>query len=138
MRVIAMIKASKDSEAGTMPSQALLEAMGRFNEELVAAGVMVAGEGLQSSSHGARIRFDGDRRIVEHGPFGLDGLVAGYWVWRVASLDDAIEWAARCPNPMGETGELELRPLFEMDDFGDELTPELREQERRLRAKVGN
>ena len=138
MRFMVMVKATAESEAGVMPSQALLEAMGKFNEELVRAGVMLAGEGLQPSTKGARVRFDGSRRSVVDGPFAeTRELVAGFWLWELRSLDEAIEWAKRCPNPFehGES-ELEIRQVFEAGDFGEEFTPELREREERLRAKV--
>jgi hypothetical protein len=133
---MVMVKATKESEAGQMPSQELLTEMGKFNEELVKAGVMLAGEGLHPSSKGARVRFSGDKRTVTDGPFTeTKELVAGYW--QVRSMDEAIEWAKRCPNPMEQGGELELRPVFEAEDFGEEFTPELREQEERLRAQIG-
>jgi hypothetical protein len=139
MRVMVMVKATKESEAGEMPSQELLTEMGEFNEELVKAGVMLAGEGLHPSSKGARVRFSGDKRTVIDGPFAeTKELVAGYWLWQVRSMDEAIEWAKRCPNPMQEDGVLELRPVFEAEDFGDEFTPELREQEERLRAQIAD
>ena len=139
MRVMVMVKATKESEAGEMPGQELLTQMGNFNEELVKAGVMLAGEGLHPSSKGARVQFSGDKRTVVDGPFAeTKELVAGYWLWQVRSMDEAIEWAKRCPNPMTEGGELELRPVFEAEDFGEELTPELREQEARLRAQVAD
>ena len=138
MRVMVMVKATKESEAGQMPSQELLTEMGKFNEELVKAGVMLAGEGLHPSSKGARVRFSGDKRTVTDGPFTeTKELVAGYWLWQVRSMDEAIEWAKRCPNPMEQGGELEIRPVFEAEDFGEEFTPELREQEERLRAQIG-
>jgi hypothetical protein len=137
MRVMVMVKANVDTEAGVMPKQELLAAMGRFNEELVKAGVMLAGEGLQPTSRGARIRFSGDKRTVVDGPFTESKeLIAGFWIWQVKSLAEAIEWARRCPNPTGNESELEIRPVFEADDFGAELTPELRAQEERLRAEV--
>ncbi|MDI5935803.1 YciI family protein [Halomonas sp. M4R5S39] len=138
MRFMVMVKASKESEAGTLPSQELLEAMGKYNEELVNAGIMLAGEGLQPSSKGARVRFSGDQRIVIDGPFAeTKELVAGYWLWQVASKEEAIEWVKRCPNPMpGTEAEIEIRQVFEADDFGEEFTPELREQEERLRAQA--
>lgn len=137
MRCIVMVKANGDTEAGVMPSQELLEAMTKFNEELVKAGVMLAGEGLHQSSKGARVRFSGDRRTVIDGPFAESKeLIAGYWLWQVRSLEEAIEWAKRCPNPTGEDGELEIRPVFEADDFGDALTPELKAQEERLREEA--
>ena len=138
MRVMVMVKATKESEAGQMPSQELLTEMGKFNEELVKAGVMLAGEGLHPSSKGARVRFSGDKRTVTDGPFTeTKELVAGYWLWQVRSMDEAIEWAKRCPDPMEQGGELEIRPVFEAEDFGEEFTPELREQEERLRAQIG-
>jgi len=137
MRVMALIKATEESEAGAMPSQELLTQMGNFNEELVKAGVMLAGEGLHPSSKGARIAFSGSERKVIDGPFAeTKELLAGYWIWQVKSLEEAIEWAKRIPNPTGESGIVELRPVFESDDFGEALTPELREQEDRLRAQA--
>lgn len=138
MRFIVMVKASKDSEAGRMPSEALLAAMGKYNEELVKAGIMLAGEGLHPSSKGARVRFAGDRRIVTDGPFAeTKELVAGFWIWQVKSKQEAIEWVKRCPNPMpGSESEIEIRQIFEAEDFGAELTPELRAQEERLRAEA--
>jgi hypothetical protein len=132
-----MVKATKDSEAGALPDQKLLAAMGKFNEELVKAGVMLAGEGLQSSSKGARVRFSGAKRTVIDGPFTeTNELVAGFWVWRVKSMAEAIEWVKRCPNPMPGDSEIEIRQIFEAEDFGAELTPELREQEERLRRQM--
>ena len=137
MRVMVMVKASSSSEAGAMPSQELLAAMGRYNEELVKAGVMLAGEGLHPSSKGVRVHFAGDRRTVTDGPFAeTRELVAGFWLWQVRSMEEAIEWARRCPNPMPEESDLEIRPVFEAEDFGAEFTPELREQEDRLRAEI--
>jgi len=137
MRFIVLVKASPESEAGVMPSQQLLAEMGKFNEELVKAGVMLEGEGLHPSSKGARIKFSGSKRTVVDGPFAeTKELVAGFWVWQVRSKEEAIEWAKRCPNPTGTEGELEIRQIFEADDFGAEFTPELREQEERLRAQV--
>jgi hypothetical protein len=139
MRVMVLVKATTDSEAGVMPSQELLTEMGKFNEELVKAGVMLAGEGLHPSSKGARVNFAGDKRTVTDGPFAeTKELVAGYWLWQVRSMDEAIEWAKRCPNPMEEGGVLEIRPVFESEDFGEEFTPELREQEERLRAEIAD
>jgi len=135
---MVMVRATRASEAGEMPSQALMEAMGAFNEELVKAGVMLAGEGLKPSAEGARVRFAGKTRTVIDGPFAeTKELVAGFWLWQVRSLEEAIEWARRCPNPFdsGES-ELEIRPLYEAEDFGAEFTPELREQEERLRAEI--
>ena len=138
MRFMIIVKASKDSEAGKMPSQELLAAMGRYNEELVKAGIMLAGEGLQPSSKGARVRFSGDRRIVTDGPFTeTKELIAGFWLWQVKSKEEAIDWVKRCPNPMpGTEAEIEIRQVFEAEDFGAEFTPELREQEERLRAQT--
>lgn len=137
MRVMVIVKANEDSEAGIMPGEELFAAMGNYNEELVNAGVMVAGEGLHPSSRGVRVRFSGDNRSVIDGPFAeTKELIAGYWIWEVKSMDEAIEWAKRCPNPTGEESVLEIRPLYEADDFGEEFTPELREQEERLRARL--
>ena len=137
MRVVVFVKANEETEAGVMPSEQLLAEMTTFNEELVEAGVMQAGEGLHPSSKGARVRFSGDRRTVVDGPFAESKeLVAGFWIWNVGSLDEAIEWAKKCPNPTGQEGVLELRPIFEADDFGAEFTPELREREERLLARA--
>jgi len=136
MRVMVIMKANKDTEAGVLPDEKLLTEMGRFNEELVEAGMMLAGEGLHPSSKGARVRFMGGKSSVIRGPFTKSNdLVAGFWMWKVASLDEAIEWAKRIPNPDGAEAEVELRPVFEAEDFGTEFTPELREQEARLRAQ---
>ncbi|VWX62769.1 conserved hypothetical protein [Burkholderiales bacterium 8X] len=135
MRFMVIVKASKDSEAGVMPSQALLTAMGKYNEELVNAGIMLAGDGLHPSAKGARVRFQGTDRTVTEGPFGsTHELIAGYWMWKVGSKQEAIEWLQRAPFENGE--EVELRQVFESEDFGAEMTPELREQEERLRAQV--
>ena len=137
MRVMELIKASERSEAGEMPSQELLEQMTAFNEELVKAGVMLAGEGLHPSSRAARVVFSGSERKVIDGPFAeTKELIAGYWLWQVKSMDEAIEWVKRIPNPEGEDAVVEIRPVFEADDFGDALTPELREKERQLRAQT--
>jgi hypothetical protein len=137
MRFMVMVKATKESEAGVMPSEELLTEMGKYNEELVKAGVMLAGEGLHPSSKGARVRFSGKERTVIDGPFAeTKELVAGFWLIQVKSKEEAIEWVKRCPNPMTEDSEIEIRQVFEAEDFGDELTPELREQEERLRAQV--
>ena len=146
MRVMVMVKATKNSEAGLMPGDPgapagydrLLAEMGRFNEELVKAGVMLAGEGLQPSGKGKRVRFAGGKRTVIDGPFSeTKELVAGFWIWQVKSMDEALEWVRRCPDPMpGEESEIEIRPVFEADDFGEAFTPELRAQEERLRAEV--
>lgn len=137
MKVMVLVKASKSSEAGVMPSTELLTAMGKFNEELVKAGVMLAGEGLQPTSKAARVRFSGKKRDVIDGPFTeTKELIAGFWLWKVNSLQEAIDWVKRCPNPHDEETEVEIRPVFETEDFGEALTPELREQEDKLRATV--
>lgn len=138
MRFMIFVKATKNSEAGVMPSQELLTAMLKYNEELMKAGVMLGGEGLHPSSKGTRVQFSGNKRTVTDGPFAeTKELVAGYWLWKCKSKEEAIEWVKRCPNPMpGEESEIEIRPVFEADDFGAEFTPELREQEERLRAQV--
>lgn len=138
MRVMVIIKATKNSEAGVMPGEELLTAMGKFNEELVAAGVMLAGDGLHPSRKGKRVKFSTGKQVVIDGPFAeTKELIAGYWIWKVKSMEEALEWMKRCPDPMpGEESEVELRPLFEMEDFGEELTPELREQEDRLRTEL--
>jgi hypothetical protein len=136
---MVIVKASKESEAGVLPSQELMAAMGKFNEELVSAGVMLAGEGLQPSSKGARVRFSGDKRTVIDGPFAeTKELVAGFWIWKCKSKQEAIDWVKRCPAPMGpgQEAEIEIRQIFEAEDFGEEFTPELREQEERLRAQI--
>jgi hypothetical protein len=136
---MVLVKATRDSEAGVLPSEQLLAEMGRFNEELVKAGVMQAGEGLQPSSKGARVRFSGKDRKVIDGPFAeTKELVAGFWIWKCASLQEAIDWVKRCPNPMPGDSEIEIRQIFEAEDFGEVLTPELREQEERLRAQMDN
>jgi hypothetical protein len=135
MRVMVMVKATKDSEAGVMPTPELLAAMGKFNEELVRAGVMLAGDGLRPSAKGKRVRFAGEQRTVIDGPFTeTKELVAGYWLWQVKSVDEAVEWLKRCPNPMPGESEIEIRPVFEMEDFGAELAPEACTEEQRLRA----
>ncbi len=138
MRFMVMVKATKDSEAGVLPDEKLLADMGKFNEELVKAGVMLAGEGLQPSSKGARVRFSGAKRTVIDGPFAeTKELVAGFWLWQVKSKEEAIEWVKRCPNPFpGTESEIEIRQVFEAEDFGAEFTPELRKQEERLRAQM--
>jgi hypothetical protein len=138
MKVMVIVKATKNSEAGIMPSEKLFTEMGKYNEELVKAGIMLAGDGLQPSVKGKRIKFSGGKRIVADGPFTeTKELIAGYWVWQVRSMDEAVEWARRCPDPMpGEEGELEIRPVFETEDFGEALTPELRAQEERLRLEI--
>ena len=137
MRVMVIIKANKDSEAGQMPEEKLLAEMGKYNEELVKAGVMLAGEGLHPSSRGKRVRFSAGKRTVIDGPFTeTKELIAGFWLWQVKSMDEAVEWVRRMPNPMEPDAEVEIRPVFEAEDFGAELTPELREQEARLRAQA--
>ena len=137
MKVMVIVKANKDAEAGVMPSTELLAAMGAYNEELVKAGIMLAGEGLHPTSRGARVKFRGDARTVIDGPFTeTKELIAGYWLWQVASMEEAIAWAKRCPNPTGEESELELRPIFEAEDFGAEFTPELRARGDQLREEM--
>ena len=137
MRFMILVKATRDSEAGVMPSEQLLAEMGQFNEELVKAGVMQAGEGLHPSSKGARVCFSGKSRSVVDGPFAeTKELVAGFWIWQCASMQEAIDWVKRCPNPMPGESEIEIRQVFEASDFGEAFTPELREQEERLRAQV--
>src|SRR5215218_4597155 len=136
MRFMVLVKADKNTEAGVLPSEQLLTEMGKFNEELVKAGVMLAGEGLHPSSKGARVRFSGESRTVIDGPFAeTKELIAGFWLWQVKSKEEAIEWVKRCPNPHAGESEIEIRQVFEADDFGPALTPELREQEERLRAQ---
>jgi len=137
MRFMILIKASKESEAGVLPSEQLLTEMGQFNEELVKAGVMLAGEGLQPSSKGARVTFAGSKRTVVDGPFTeTKELIAGFWLWQVKSMDEAIEWVKRIPNPTGDQGEVEIRQVFEADDFGANLTPEARKRDERLRSQA--
>jgi hypothetical protein len=137
MKVMVMVKASKSSEAGIMPSTELLTAMGNYNEELVKAGIMLAGEGLKPSSQAVRVHFSGKDRIVTDGPFTeTKELIAGFWMWNVKSMEEAIEWVKRCPNPMMEDSDIDIRPVFEMEDFGEEFTPELREQEDKLREQI--
>jgi hypothetical protein len=137
MRVMVIVKATKESEAGELPDPKLLEDMGNYNEELVNAGIMQAGEGLQDSSKGVRVKFSGPNRTVTDGPFAeTKELIAGFWLWEVKSMDEAIEWVKKCPNPMKGESEIEIRPIFEMEDFGDNLTPEVREQEERLRQQM--
>jgi hypothetical protein len=137
MRVMAIVKATQDSEAGKMPNEELLAAMGRFNEELAEAGVMIGGEGLHPSSKGARVQFGGGERTVTDGPFAeTKELIAGYWILQVDSFEEAVEWIKKCPDPHEEGGEIEIRQVFEAEDFGEELTPELREQEDRIRDKA--
>jgi hypothetical protein len=137
MRFMVIVKATKGSEAGEMPSTELLAAMGKYNEELVKAGIMLAGEGLHPSSKGARVHFSGPKRTVIDGPFAeTKELIAGFWIWQVRSFDEALEWVKRCPNPMNEESDIEIRQIFEAEDFGEAFTPELQEQEARLRAEV--
>ncbi|MDR6926653.1 YciI family protein [Pseudomonas sp. BE134] len=138
MRFMIIVKASQDSEAGVMPNEELLRAMGNYNEELVKAGIMIDGEGLHPTSKGTRVRFSGDKRTVIDGPFAeTKELIAGYWIWQVKSKQEAIDWVKRCPNPMpGTEAEIEIRQVFEAEDFGAEFTPELREQEERIRAQA--
>lgn len=137
MRVMVIVKASPDSEAGKMPSEKLLTDMGRFNEELSKAGVLLAGEGLHPSSRGVRVTFDGERRTVTDGPFAeTRELIAGFWLWQVRSMEEAVEWLRRCPNPHGGVSQIEIRPVFEAEDFGEEFTPELREQEQHIREQT--
>jgi len=137
MRVMVIVKATKDSEAGVMPSKELLTAMGNYNEELVKAGIMLAGDGLKPSSQGKRVRFTGSERTVIDGPFAeTKELIAGYWMWQVRSMEEAVEWLKRCPNPMPGESEVEIRPVYEMADFGENFTPEARDQEERLRDKI--
>ena len=137
MRFLVMVKATEESEAGVMPSTELLTEMGKYNEELVKAGIMLSGDGLHPSSKGARVRFEGSKRTVTDGPFAeTKELVAGFWIWQCASLDEAIEWVKKCPNPMLGPSEIEIRQIFEAEDFGAQFTPELREQEDRLRAQM--
>jgi hypothetical protein len=137
MKFMILVKATKDSEAGKLPSQELLAAMGKFNEELVQAGVMLAGEGLQPSSKGTRVKFSGSKRMVTDGPFTeTKELIAGFWIWEVASLQEAIDWVKRCPNPHEGESEIEIRQVFTAEDFGEAFTPELREREEKLRAQL--
>lgn len=137
MRVMVIVKATKDSEAGVLPSKELIAAMTKYNEELVKAGIMLAGEGLKPSSKGKRIRFSGEKRTVIDGPFAeTKELIAGYWIWQVRSMEEAVEWLKRCPNPMPGESEVEIRPVFETADFGENLTPEVREREERLREQI--
>ena len=137
MKVMVIVKADKNTETGVMPSTELLTAMGQYNEELVKAGIMLAGEGLHPSSRGKRVKFRGNERTVIDGPFAeTKELIAGFWLWQVKSMEEAIEWARRCPNPTGDESVLEIRPIFETEDFGEALTPELRKQEDRLRKGI--
>jgi len=137
MRVMVMVKATQESEAGTMPSQQMLTDMMKFNEELVNAGVMLAGEGLHPSSKAKRVHFSGAKRTVTDGPFAeTKELIAGYWIWKVNSMEEAVEWVKKCPNPMNGESDIDIRPIFEAEDFGEEFTPELQAQEERLRSKI--
>ena len=138
MRVMVLLKATADSEAGMLPSLELMEAMGQYNQELIDAGIMLAGEGLKPTSQGKRVAFDGSDRTVEDGPFSsVSELVAGFWLWEVKDMADAVEWVKRCPNPMPGPSVIEIRPLYEMDDFGEEIPGALRDQEERLRRATG-
>lgn len=137
MRVMVIVKATKESEAGTLPEQKLLAEMGKFNEELVNAGIMLEGEGLHPTAKGKRVRFSGSKRTVVDGPFdNTNEIIAGFWLWKVRSMDEAVEWVRRCPNPMNSDSEIEIRQVFEAEDFGAEMTPEMREQEERLRQQI--
>jgi hypothetical protein len=137
MRVMVIVKATEESEAGVMPSEQLLTDMMKFNEELVKAGVMLAGEGLHPSSKAKRVRFSGAKRTVTDGPFAeTRELIAGFWIWKVKSMEEAVEWVKRCPNPMNVESDVDIRPIFEAEDFGAELTPEVREREERLRSQI--
>ena len=137
MRVMVIVRATRDSEAGTLPSTELLEAMGKYNEELVAAGIMLAGEGLKPSSFGKRVAFDGTSRIVMDGPFNeTREVIAGYWLWQVKDMEEAVEWVKRCPNPMPGPSEIEIRPIFELSDFEEALTPAVRELHEHNRSKI--
>jgi hypothetical protein len=137
MRVMVIVKATKDSEAGVLPSKELIDAMGKYNEQLVKAGIMLAGDGLQPSSKGKRVRFSGEKRSVIDGPFTeTKELIAGFWIWQVRSMEEAVEWLKRCPNPMPSESEVEIRPFYEAVDFGENLTPEAREREQRLREQI--
>jgi hypothetical protein len=137
MRVMVIVKATEDSEAGRMPSEELMLAMGRYNEELVKAGIMLAGDGLHPSSRGKRVRFSGHNRTVTDGPFTeTRELIAGFWIWQVRSMEEAVEWVRRCPNPMPGESDIEIRPIFEAEDFGEAYTPEVKEQEDRIRAQL--
>ena len=139
MRVIVLVKADENSEAGVMPDERLMTEMGAFNEELVNAGIMLEGEGLRPTSQGKRVKFNGDQRTVVDGPFAeTKELVAGYWLWKVSSMDEAVAWVKRCPNPTGAESEIEIRPIFELEDLGDGFTPELRAQDERLRARIAS
>jgi hypothetical protein len=139
MRVMVIVKASKESEGGAAPDEKILTEMGSFNEELVKAGIMLAGEGLRASALGKRVHFSGTKRTVTDGPFAeTKELIAGYWIWNVKSMDEAVEWVKRCPNPHQSDSEIEIRPIYEMEDFGAEFTPEAREQEERLRKQIAN
>jgi hypothetical protein len=139
MKVLVLVKATADSEAGVMPSEEMLRAMGQFNEDLVKAGVLLAAEGLRPSAHGKRVRYSGPKRTVIDGPFAeTKELIAGFWIWQVKTIDEAVEWLKRCPNPMPGESEIEIRPVFQMEDFGAGLTPELREQMERRRNRIAD
>jgi hypothetical protein len=137
MRVMVIVKATEESEAGILPSEQMFTEMGKFNEELVNAGIMLQGDGLQPSSRGKRVRFSGSKRTVTDGPFPeTKELIAGFWIWKVNSMEEAVQWVKRCPNPMNTDSDIEIRPFYEAEDFGDEYTPELQQQDERLRAKI--
>jgi len=137
MRFMVIVKASKETEAGVMPTTGEFEAMGKFNEQLIQAGIMMAGDGLKPSAHGARVHFKGSQRTVVDGPFTeTKELIAGFWIWKCKDLAEAVEWAKKCPNPTGDESQLEIRPFYEMEDFGDAMTPELREQEKEMIART--
>lgn len=139
MKVMVIVKATKSSEAGIMPSTELFEAMGKFNEELVNAGVMLSGDGLKPTSQAVRVHFSGKNRTVSKGPFrDTNEIIAGFWIWQVKSMEEAIEWVKKCPNPMMEESDIDIRPFYEMEDFGDAITPEIIEQEEKLRKKLGS
>jgi hypothetical protein len=137
MRFMIQVRATADSEAGTMPGEELLTAMGKYNEELVAAGIMKAGEGLHPTSRGVRVHFSGKDRTVSKGPFPVDSVIAGFWIWECASLEEAIEWVKKCPNPMLGPSDIEIRKVFEAADFGDAMTPEMHEREEKMRKELG-
>jgi len=137
MKFMVIVKANEETEAGVLPSEEMLTEMTKYNEELVNAGIMLAGEGLQSSAKGKRVKFSGTSRIVTDGPFAeTKELIAGFWIWKCGSMDEAVEWAKKCPNPTGQEGELEIRQIFETEDFGENLTPEIREREDKIRRKI--
>ncbi len=139
MKVMVIVKATQSSESGILPSTELMEAMGKFNEELVKAGIMLSGDGLKPTSNGVRVRFSGDQRTVSKGPFAnVEDSIAGFWIWQVKSMEEAIEWVKRCPNPMPENSNIEIRPFYELEDFGDAVTPEIAARDEHLRQKLAN